>query len=1059
MELGWNTPITMSVSENMSIFKAVRLPFKNVLKVACTTGVQYSVSTFNGGKRDYAHWNNGAQLIIIDFDEGLNEYTKSWLKNQFGFLVPTRNHLKEKRGKVCERYRAILLADKPLSVSQQEFVRIHQNILKDNQLPADASCTDVSRMYFGYGDANSPKYIQVLSGKPLDWSKYNYQDSIEMLGLPSTKKFVDISAYEGIVDLSEVPNMNHSKRYECPICALEGLDPNKHHLGFSPEKDLLTCFYDKEGHSPILRALYRKQILGLDPEIDEDSQEIVEEEIKQPDGKVKKKRTVKPKMENCSACNGTGKITCTECNGTGFKEEKTKVLKEILDANDFPTGDKEECVIIKKEACSHCNGTGFFPCPECDGTGKVPKKPKPKVKKPSLPDKLIPLKDRKPKGLYHFNECGISTDFDAEYAKYVNENVLALDVETYYPKEVAITEDEAKAMFKDKYISIAATYKRVVKNIKEMALDEIDNTVRLLTIGSKEHQTAFDLSICTEEQKEKLFTLLKTKLIVGHNLKFDLKSLASTYGWNILPKQVFDIMLGSKMLWMMHNTFEPNGHNTYGAVVQRYCGVTLPKDQGDSDWGQDELSMEQLVYAVNDVRYLIPTFEKMCNEFYREYKTNYVIDPRINLELLRPHLGTFLDIHPVMALEMRFVLTLVRMELRGVKVNVSNIRDMVKQYSEELKEAEEKLGFNPASNPTALAFVRKVIGPEMESASKEALAPYYHIPSIAMLGEAKKAKARVGLLVKMYESKADGRIHPQFTQILATSRLACKNPNMQQIPRTAKHGIYDAEPGTVVFSADYPAIELRLGAAYHQEPVMIDAFKHGEDLHYKMAQIMTGKKIPVTEEEKNDTSGEYISGEERTAAKNANFGYCYGAWWTSYQQVQLVKNKLKVSDEDAKKARETFMGLYKTLAQHIEQTKYDFKKGKPRIVQQKDSMGNVYTQALPYIKEINTLFGRRIATETANTALNYGVQGSGADVSKLSMVIFEDVVKAQDINAYLVNMVHDDIVCQASLEDKERGIKALCDSMNFAANFLMGHYFQTEVDPEVFCETPLNPVV
>ena len=1149
--LNWDTPILMSVSTNMTYFKSVKLPFKNILKVACTTGVQYCASTFKDEKRDLDHWRNGAQIIVIDFDEGLNEYTKSWLEQQLGFLVPTRSHLKEKRGKICERYRAILLAAQPMNVSAAEFVRIYQNLLKDNNLPADTSCTDVSRLYYGFGDPKFYKDIKVLKGKPLDWTKYNYKDTVEMLGLPSTKKVIDISEYETKIDLSNVPSMNHSKRYECPICALEGLDPHKHHLGFSPEKDLLTCFYDKEGHSPILRALYRKQILGLDPEIDEETQEIVTEEIPQPDGKIKKKRTVKPKMEECSACKGTGHILVIQPDGKIFETEET--------------------------------------CPECQGLGKVPKKPKPKVKKPSLPDDLVPLKDRIPKGQYHFNERGVTTNFEEEYAKYVNEQVLAFDVETFYPKEVAVTEEQAKEMFKDKYISIPATYRRVVKNLKEKALDEIDNKVRLLIIGSVQHQTAFDLSICTPEQIQRLLNLVKSKLMVGHNLKFDLKSLASEYGIEIIPTRVFDTMLGSKMLWMMHNAYEPNENNTYGAVVQRWCGVNLPKDQGGSDWGQDNLTMEQLVYAVNDVRYLIPIYAKMIQEFYKEYKTNYVISSDINLDSVRSTLGDFIDIHPVMALEMRFVLTLVRMELKGIKVNESAIRDIIKTHLEEIKDAEEKLGFNPGSNPECLKFVKRIIGPQMESASKEALAEYYHIPQIEVLGRAKQAKSRAGLLVKMYEHKEDGRIHPQFTQILSTARLACiaegskiscinglkniedvqvgdlvycyddnnniqvrkvlnkydngwreciqlcigektlfctpdhliktrigwkpasktendlvytysdqkrlkkcetilplglmhvwdleveefhnfiadeicvhncKNPNMQQIPRTVKDYIYAAEPGTFVFSADYPTIELRLGAAYHQEPVMIEAFKHGEDLHYKMAHLMTGKPIPVTDEEKHDTTGKFINKEERTAAKNANFGYCYGAWWTSYQKVQLVKNHIKISDKDAKEAREAFMGLYKTLAQRIEQTKNRFKYGKPKKVQQKDSMGNVYIQEMPYTEEINTLFGRRIAVETANTALNYPVQGSGGDASKLAMCIFEDICKNENINAYLINMIHDDIVCQGSIEDKERAIKALATAMNASANLLMGHYFLTDVTDEVsiFAETPLEQV-
>lgn len=863
----WDSEIVMSVSDNMVTFRTVKLPFKNVLKVACTTGIKYCASTFKDGKRDYGHWNNGAQIIVIDFDEGLNESTKAWLDQQFGFLIPTRNHLKEKNGIVSERYRAILLADRPMLVSEKEFVRVYQNMLRDNNLPADKACTDVSRLYYSYGDANSSKYIKVLNGKPLDWSKYNYEDPFQMIGLPSTKKVVDISAYEGKVDLSAVPTMNHSKRYECPICALEGLDPHKHHLGFSPEKDLLTCFYDKEGHSPILRALYRKQVLGLDPEIDEECQEIVEEEIKQSDGKVKKKRVVKPKMEPCIACDGTGRIACTECSGTGMKEDKSIERKQILNEDDT-VKEEQEVVITKNMPCPHCKGVGFFPCPECLGTGKVPKKPKPRVKKPSLPDELVPIQDRKPKGLYHFNECGPTTDFEAEYNKYINEPILGLDVETFYPKEVAVTEEQAKELFKDKYISIAATLKRVIKNFKEKALDEIDNQVRLFIIGSETHQTAFDLSICSPGQIKKLFELIKNKLIVGHNIKFDIKSLASTYGLDTIPNRVFDTMLGSKMLWMMHNVFEPIGTNTYGAVVERFCGVKLPKDQGASDWGQSELTKEQLVYAVNDVRFLVPVFKAMCQVFYKEYKTNYEVSPNVNIAELKPILGDFVDIHPVMALEMRFVLALARMELHGVMVNESVIRDIVKEHLEEIKDAEKKLGFNPGSTPECLKFVRAKIGPEMNSASKEALAEYYHIPEIELLGKAKQAKSRAGLLVKMYEHKADGRIHAVFTQMLSTARLASKEPNMQQIPRTVKDYIYRAPKGRCVFSADYPAIELRLGAAYHQEPVMIEAFRRGEDLHYKMAEIMTHKKIPHTDEEKHDTSGVFINKEERTAAKN-----------------------------------------------------------------------------------------------------------------------------------------------------------------------------------------------
>ena len=1009
--LGWDTPIVISVSTNMTMFKAAKLPFKNILKVAATSGVMYSVSTFKDEKRDAAHWNNGAQVLVIDFDEGLTDFAKSWLNEQFGFLVPTRNYMKEKHGLVCERYRALLLLETPLNVSEKEFVNIHKNILRENNLPADASCTDVSRLYYSFGTPDTMKHIKILSGKPLNWSKYNYEDTMQMIGLPSPRKVVDISKYETKVDLRGIQELNKSKRYECPICALEGLDPHKHHLGFSQEKELITCFYDKEGHSPILRALYRKQVLGLDPEIDEECQEIVMEEVKQPDGKVKKKRVVKPKLEDCPDCNGIGMLQDAE-------------------------GLQVSCVT-------------------CGGTGKVPKKPKPKIKKPSLPDDAIPLVDRRPKGSCHFNELGKTLDFDAEIAKYQDEKILGFDVETFYAKEVAISEEQAKEMFKATHISIAATYKRVVKKLKDMALDEIDNTVRLLILGSEKHQTAFDLTICSPEQKQRLFALMKNKLMIGHNLKFDLKSLGSEYGLDIIPNQVYDTMLGSKMLWMMHETFEPSENNSYKNVVLRYCGVNLPKDQGSSDWGQSELTMEQLIYAVNDVRYLIPVFKAQLQGFLLDMKT-YKAD-KVNFNLVKHVLGDLFKIHPVMALEMRFVLALVRIELHGVMVNESTIRDIVKKHQDEIKEAEEKLGFNPASNPSCLAFVQRIIGPQMTSASKEALAEHYNIPEIETLGRAKQAKARAGLLVKMYEKKADGRIHTKFTQILATARLASREPNMQQIPRTVKDYIYSAPPGRCVFSADYPAIELRLGAAYHEEPAMIEAFRNGEDLHYKMANIMTGKPIPKTEEEKKDPN--FITKEERTAAKNCNFGYCYGASEYSYQKVQMVKNHIKVSDEDAAAARKSFMELYKVLALHINQTKNRFQKGTPRRVVMQNSLGENYTQTLPYLEEITTLFGRRIAVESANTALNYGVQGSGGDACKLAVCLFEDICEKEGIDAFLVNLIHDDIVAESSIEHKEKAMNALARAMNDAANCLMGCYFDTDVTDEVaiFAETPAIP--
>lgn len=1020
----WDTPIKLSVSTNLSHFKEAVTPFKNILRLACTPNIMYSASTYQSGKRDAAHWQSGAQVVILDFDEGLSANTKIWLKSQLGFLVPTRNHKKEKGGKVCERYRAILLASTPLNVTAKEYSNIYRNIYSKNDLGGDTSCVDVCRLYYG-AEVEHKQDIQVLGGKPLDWKEYNYEDEISMIGLSSTKKVVDITPYEHL-DLTYISDLNKSKRYECPICALTGLDPNKHHMGFSDEKDIVTCFYDNENHSPVLRALYRKQVYGdvleTPEQIEADAQEYPDE------------------YEVCPKCQGTGKANkkCPKCKGTG------NVTKETGISN-------------SQEPCPKCGGTGTVQgkCTTCKGTGKK-KKAKAKVKKESLPDKLVPLRERCPKGVAHFNEQGWVTDFDAELKRFENCKTIGLDVETYGRYEVAVSEEELKEMYKDKYISITATYKRVVKNCKDKALDEIENAVRLVILGSGQMKTAFDLSLLTKEQIRKLLLSIKDKLIIGHNLKFDLKSLASDYGRDILPKRVFDAMLASKMLWMAHNPFEPNENNRLGPVIQRFLGVVLPKDQGASDWGQDELVQEQRIYALNDVGYLESLFVAMVKKFQEEAKSINLSD--VNLEPLKDILGPLGSIHPVMALEMRFLIVLVNTELNGVLVNRTAIRNLLHKLTQELEEATIQLGFNPASAPKSLEFVRKIIGPNMESASKEALAPYYHIPEIKLLGDAKKAKARIGLMTKLlYEHKADGRIHTRYTQILSTSRMASKDPNMQQIPRTAKHDVYAAPPGMLVMSADYPAVEIRLGAVYHKEPVMIKALQDDEDLHYKMAAAMTGKKIPKTDEEKHDESGEFVDKEERTAAKNVNFGFLYGSTPWSYQQVQLVKNHIKISDEDAEKARKTFMSIYKVICAHVEQTRLEFK-NKTDKVRIKDSMGNVLIQEVPHKIELQTLFGRRLAVESANTALNYPIQGSGADCLKIAACLLEDKLEETGLNARIVNFIHDDTVVEMAIDQREEVSKIFADSMNTAANCLMGKYFLTDVtsEMEVMAETPIT---
>jgi DNA polymerase I-like protein with 3'-5' exonuclease and polymerase domains len=188
-----------------------------------------------------------------------------------------------------------------------------------------------------------------------------------------------------------------------------------------------------------------------------------------------------------------------------------------------------------------------------------------------------------------------------------------------------------------------------------------------------------------------------------------------------------------------------------------------------------------------------------------------------------------------------------------------------------------------------------------------------------------------------------------------------------------------------------------------------------------------------------------------------NFGFLFGGSWWVFQNTQLLKNGIKISEQDAKNARTAFMSLYKVINAHVEATKKEF--FEPKTEANKtltDSAGNTLSIISSHVKEISSLFGRRICVDTANKALNYPVQSSGGDMIKLAACIFEDACEKRNLDAYIVNYIHDDVVIEGSISQKEEILKVFANAMNTAANAAMGKHFLTDVTEEiiVLAETP-----
>ena len=271
----------------------------------------------------------------------------------------------------------------------------------------------------------------------------------------------------------------------------------------------------------------------------------------------------------------------------------------------------------------------------------------------------------------------------------------------------------------------------------------------------------------------------------------------------------------------------------------------------------------------------------------------------------------------------------------------------------------------------------------------EQLAPDYPLPKI-ILQNRSLAKLKSTYTDKLPEmiSPKDGRVHTTYAQAVAiTGRLASNNPNLQNIPiRTEGRRVrraFTAPQGSVIVSADYSQIELRIMAHLSGDKTLIAAFQNGEDVHRRTAAEVFG------------IAPENVSSEQRRYAKTINFGLIYGMG-----QYGLAKS-LGIDNISAKNFIDRYFARYPGVAEYMQRTK-----------EQAAAQGFV-----------ETLFGRRlylpdIRNKNANAragaeraAINAPMQGTASDLIKRAMI---DVSRwlSYDLKSKLIMQVHDELVLE-----------------------------------------------
>ncbi|MFN5348988.1 MAG: DNA polymerase I [Polaromonas sp.] len=233
-----------------------------------------------------------------------------------------------------------------------------------------------------------------------------------------------------------------------------------------------------------------------------------------------------------------------------------------------------------------------------------------------------------------------------------------------------------------------------------------------------------------------------------------------------------------------------------------------------------------------------------------------------------------------------------------------------------------------------------------------------------------------------------GRVHTHYAQAVAvTGRLSSNDPNLQNIPVKTAEGrrvreAFVAPAGSVIASADYSQIELRIMAHISQDAALLKAFTDGMDVHRATAAEVFGVAV------------DQVSSEQRRYAKVINFGLIYGM-----SSFGLAKN-LGIETKAAAAYIETYFHRYPGVKNYMDETRLSAKS--------KGYVETVFGRRL-YLPEINSPNGpRQKGAERA--AINAPMQGTAADLIKLSMNKVQEVLSSENRKTKMIMQVHDELV-------------------------------------------------
>lgn len=493
-------------------------------------------------------------------------------------------------------------------------------------------------------------------------------------------------------------------------------------------------------------------------------------------------------------------------------------------------------------------------------------------------------------------------------------------------------------------------------------------------------------------------------LKVGQNIKYDYEVLRK-YGIDI-QGEMFDTMIA-------HYLIQPElRHNMdfMAETLLHYHTVHIEELIGPA--GKNQKNMRDL--DPQDV------YEYAAEDADITLQLKEVLEPKLQ------EVGAVQLFHDI---EMPLVRVLADMELSGVRLDTTSLKETEQIFNERMKQYEEHAyelagkQFN-ISSPKQVGEILFDTMHIVEKPKKTKSGQYVtsqdvleqlrpNAPIIADILNYRALKKLLGTYVEALPKLINihtGHIHTSFNQaVTSTGRLSSSDPNLQNIPVREDDGkeirkCFIPEPGCLFFSADYSQIELRIMAHLSGDEHMIEAFCSGMDIHRA-----TAAKIWHIDPED-------VSDAQRKKAKQANFGIIYGI--TTYGLAQ----RMGIDNSEARQLIQDYFKTFPKVKAYMEHAK--------ALAREKGYAETLFGRRR-YLPDIQSANGT-VRGFAERNAINAPIQGTEADIIKIAMIRIHRRFREEGIRSKMILQVHDELNFSVYPDEKEHVEKIVIEEMQGA---------------------------